>query len=659
MGLPYFAETNEVTKSTTAVTARTSDAVFGVGNLRKNQLNPPWRSGDRALVCDGVSFAYVADDADFDIVGDFTLEGLINITTLDTSGIITRIYDKGTSIYTAQIDNELRLSLFGSVHSGSKLWTIPAIGWYRFKWAYDVATAVVTLHINGTGETGNLSSTGDLDPGEAIGTNSDRVTIGARPTGTHIFTGKIAYIGIAPAKYDNGAYLDPALCAGYWPFDSSDLTDSSGNGHTLTSSIGLSLNGTDEFASHADDAHFDLAGDFTFEAMVDTAVAGGTRYILSKHLAYHFRTNFAASQFDVLLYNSGVSWTHSWAYPAAGTYRIKWVYDVSAAIMTLYVNGVDETSNLIGSGTPFDPGDAIDTNTNTLYVGVFNAASGFFDSTIHAVGFKSAEEDNGAYLVPSTTNAYWDWNAGDLTDSSGNGHTLTGTGLESSNFVDDVSFEATTAYQWLAAELVAAAQPTLLFIPKTHNISTGAEIILYSGDWHATGVTNPVKHGDTISVTAGQAVVHSLSAAPDASTFWWIEIHDPDNTAEYIEVPYVFIGEHNSTIRSFLRGYSHGDFAIGTTVADSAGGFTSYPLTDRLWRKAITFRALPADKVILEAVLDEAYRGRPFVFCEDIDNEATQTRLVYWRDAMNPNYQNTIQSINMITLQLQEAGGGL
>ncbi len=240
--MTYLASENLLLESDTVLSANAESLIYPVSNLGygKNQVLDIFRTADGALELNGTDeYAWVLDHNDFDIVGDFTLEGLINITTLDTNGIIVRIYDKSTSIYTAQIDNELRLSLFGSVHSGSKLWTIPAIGWYRFKWAYDVATAVVTLHINGTGETGNLSSSGGLDPGEAIGTNSSRVTIGARSTGTNIFTGKIAYIGIAPAKYDNGAYLDPLTCAGYWSMDSGldengKIPDVSGNAHALT-----------------------------------------------------------------------------------------------------------------------------------------------------------------------------------------------------------------------------------------------------------------------------------------------------------------------------------------------------------------------------------------------------------------------------------------
>ena len=648
--------------STATISARTEAVSYEASNLSRHELFPGWRSADKALDLTGHEFVHTADHADLDIAGDFSLEFLVYIPSLDTESIATAIYDKGNSIRATQNDAEFELILYNSTASWTHSWTISAIGWYRVKWVFDVSAAIVTLYVNGTGETGNLSSAGTaFDPADAIDTNADRVTIGATDdpaiaasiVGINIFTGKLAYLGIAPAEYDNSAYLDPALSNAYWNFDSDDLTDSSGLGssHTLTSSISLDLNGTDEYATHADNADFDITGDLTTEIIVTPDTVSGNQTLIGKgagtgaNNSYFLRlTNdeidFRGSGDGSTLW----SLTTTAANLVAGTpYIIKAAYDASAFEVSFFVNGAEIARGNNGTQTNCTLGGTVTNSlfsgTGLLSVGATQTGVNLFDGEIAFVGIKAAEEDNGAYLVPSTTAGYWNWDAGDLTDSSGNNHTLTGVGLAAGNFVDDIAsgdFVDSTAYHFLGLEFTGNQNPTAAIVAAQHNLTGSATIKLWRGDWHST-TTDPTLVA-TLTAAADTVIIdRAVSGSND--TFWFLEIHDPDNPDGFLALPYVYLGSVDTFTVDFIMTpaptLSEPRAAIFNTNA--IGNLRTYVLSNQIHSGAGTLKFTnAADLVTLQSLAASAGQGEPFFLVWDKSTPARaldSTWLVYWINA--------------------------
>ena len=254
------------------------------------------------------------------------------------------------------------------------------------------------------------------------------------------------------------------------------------------------------------------------------------------------------------------------------------------------------------------------------------------------------ESDNGGYLYPATCDAYYNFDNSDGTDSSGNGRTLTAVSLSSGDYSN------CTAYNWVTYTLPATQNPTFLFIDRRHNLTSTATVRLLRGDLGSA--YNSVSY--ISSITAGQPVVSRFSST--TTNKWWLEINDPDNTDGYIEIPFAYLGSNTSMERAHLRGYDHDEFMPGNQQSDVLGNPDGYIRGGQVWGKSLTFRANATDFSTLQSVRDETGRNRPVAFCEDVDNEDTETWLVKIPDMK---YSHIYTTYRFVKAAVQEVAVGL
>lgn len=670
MAYPYFAYQNLLPSAT--VTARTENSSYPASNLTKHRLWPGWRSGDKSLDFDGdIAYAFASDHADFNITGDLTIEVMIKPDSVTgIQSIVNKL--STTDGYALRLNGdevELKIDNSGST-DGTETTTAANIAtdgtWYRIKAVYDASAQDIKFYINGL--LAASSTTGTIPT--SIGTNSRPVGIGVNGfLYDEHYDGEIAYVGIDNAEHDHGGYLDPSGCVGYWKFDSSDLTDSSGNGHTLTWNQALDLNGSNEYATHADHADFDITGDMTIEILFKLDKVSGTQILVDKAntLTAGYILNITGDEVRTILRSASLNCfvtTTSANLTTDTWYRLKMVYDASAAEVAYYINGseIGRGNNSTQTNVALDGPDAtipssLGNSATHLSIGAGNTPANYFDGQMAFLGIDNAEDDDGSPLVPSNCSGYWLFDGG-LTDASGNAHTLTGSGIGSTNYVDahTQTYSSLTAYQWVRINNTSTQNPSYLFIDRRHNISNGITIKLYR--------QSPYESLDLVTseaVTAGAVIIIEPSSTTDVD--WWIEIHDPDNADGYIEIPYIYLGAKTDLNRGFAVPYGYSPRTFGTVIADSAGGLTGYARSEQLWEAELVFKPLTTDFATIEAVADVARLMRPVVFSEDATD--AKTRLIYWKDAQQPRYEKIVDpnppssTRDEITMSLQECGGGV
>jgi len=418
------------------------------------------------------------------------------------------------------------------------------------------------------------------------------------------------------------------------------------------------LDGAADYLWIADAAWNSYISDFCFEFLyrpdtVDTSSAN--KHIIDKwgvagQKAYRILQN----DDDVIVHlssdgtNAAAIVTFAAVLTAAQYDRSKLSYDASGADLVLYVDGV-ESGRVIDttpSGTAAITG-AIPTSlfngTTRLTIGADHAGASFIAGKLGFVGFDGTTGDHGGYLQATACDAYYKFDNSDGTDSSGNGRTLTAVSLDSGDYSN------CTAYNWLGFTLPATQDPTFLFLDRRHNITSTGTVRLLRDDWFST-----YDSVSSITATAGQPVVKRLSSTTE--TQWWLEINDPDNSDGYIEIPHVWLGSYTSMERAHLRGYDHNEFMPGNPQADVLGNPAGYIRGGQVWDKGLTFRCNATDFSTMQSVWDEAGRHRPVVFCEDVDNEDTQTWLV---KIPTMKYQHIYTTNRFVKVDMQEVAVGL
>lgn len=252
MGKPYWGFNNLLTQSSTTISARTESSNYPVTNLGKHRLWPGYRSADKSLHLNGTDeFAYIVSgsETDFRITGDLTLETVIKLDS-SGAGTVRRIIDKAdaSSGYSMLIGTleEVAIYVNGLTPGASTAKitvseTLTANTYYRIKAIYDASAQEVSVYFDGTLQAcvNNSTQTGGTLTGtipSAMSSNTVRLTIGASSGNSQLFYGSISFATINNTENDHGGYVNPDASAtmGYWNFDSSDLTNSSGNENTLT-----------------------------------------------------------------------------------------------------------------------------------------------------------------------------------------------------------------------------------------------------------------------------------------------------------------------------------------------------------------------------------------------------------------------------------------
>ena len=250
MGLPAISYRNFLNEAGVTATARTQNSTYPASNILRPNVTHLYRSDSKCVVLNGTTkYFWIDDDAWNSYTGDFCFEFLYRPDTTDTSDTNKPIIDKwgvaGQRAYmVAHRNAHIRVFLSSNGTDAAAQVTFAAVltaaQYDRSKLSYKAATRDLVLYVDGvesgrvidTTATGTASITGAVPTSLHNGTT--RLTIGADSAGANLIAGKLGFIGFDNAPSDNGGYLYSGTCDAYYKFDSSDGTDSSGNGRTLT-----------------------------------------------------------------------------------------------------------------------------------------------------------------------------------------------------------------------------------------------------------------------------------------------------------------------------------------------------------------------------------------------------------------------------------------
>ncbi len=398
----------------------------------------------------------------------------------------------------------------------------------------------------------------------------------------------------------------------------------------------LELDGTNDYAWVADHADFDITGDLTIECLFNPDDLLGAQAFLDKLGANDgYRLQLTgdelrlfirgATNCDVVTTTANLS-ADTW-------YRAKAVYDASAEEISFFLDGIEiaratdgvQTNCTLVGNIPA----AIGANAIRVTIGADAGGGTLFDGEIGFIGIDNAEHDNGGYLDPSGCAGYWPMDTalvgGEIEDVSGNDHNLTAISITSANF------DFITTHAWVGATLSTTSVPTALVIDRRHNLTSSATVALFKGDWFSTYVLV-----DTATVVAGEAIVLRDSAWVATDTQWWIEVHDPTNGADFISLPYVWLGRHHEFgDTSIGEELSFGSPRTNTPIPTSLGNLATLVKSDPY---RVIVGVLPdltgTDLIEVSDAIDAALEGKPLLFGYDTDDEGEHTRIMYWLNAL-------------------------
>jgi len=393
------------------------------------------------------------------------------------------------------------------------------------------------------------------------------------------------------------------------------------------------LNGAGKCFWVADDAWNSITGNFHFEILARPSLAdtgGVPKYIIDKW-GVAGQKAFALRQIDanlqVLLSSNGTdtaatvgftgvvqAWKHK---------RFDINYYTTTQSLVLYIDGIESgratvtnvtgTANIVGTV----PSSLFNGNTR-LTIGADHTSADSWTGRLGLVGLRWASQDNGAWVQPSACIAYYDFDNSDGSDSSGNGRDLTPVNMASGDY------ENYTGYQWIGFGL-SGFNPTCLFIDRRHNLSTGATVRVLEGSWFSAYSSLAYES----SVTAGQPIVLTFSGA--GSVYRWLEIHDPNNTDGYIEIPHVWLGEWQDLAGSYgdESGYIRRAVVAGRGAMSSILTRVGSRIGPVLYEFELPWKFKDADRAIWEAAMAYAATD-PIVLVLDRDNPDNAAYLVDW-----------------------------
>ena len=413
-------------------------------------------------------------------------------------------------------------------------------------------------------------------------------------------------------------------------FDASNLQKTRLLPQYRTDDMAVTLDGANDYAWVADHADFDITGDLTIDFLITPVTdntGGGFDFILHK---LDGASGYALTQINgqLRLYFNGLinfsRITDLFILTPGTAIRGKVVYDATVPEVTWYVDGILEPATVGG----VIPG-AIVANNVRLTLGADAVGGNHWGGKVHFLGIDSDEHDNGGYLDPSICAGYWDMDTafagGVIADVSGNDHDLTGVSI------DDTNFDFITTHAWVGFLLSTTSVPTALVIDRRHNLTSSATVRLLKGDWFSSYVIV-----DTVTAVAGEAIVLRDPTWVATDTQWWIEVHDPTNGADFISLPYMWLGRHHEfEDTSIGEELSFGSPRTNTPIPTSLGNLATLVKSDPY---RVIAGILPdltgADLTAIEDAIDAALEGKPLLFGYDTDDEGEHTRIMYWLNAL-------------------------
>jgi hypothetical protein len=200
----------------------------------------------------------------------------------------------------------------------------------------------------------------------------------------------------------------------------------------------LDLDGSTEYAWVADHADFDLTTDLTIEVMIVPDKITGVQHLVHKSDTLDgYQLNLNGDEVEFVLENSGATdatiTTTAANLAVAKERRIKAVFDGGTTTAKIYdvVSGAEITSSVSGT-VPATLG----TNATRVTIGTDDTASGnFYDGKKGLALISASGTLDAIHIAPTNSQAYWGFE-GNLNDSSGNSHTLTGVNIATADYGD-------------------------------------------------------------------------------------------------------------------------------------------------------------------------------------------------------------------------------
>lgn len=432
----------------------------------------------------------------------------------------------------------------------------------------------------------------------------------------------------------------------------------------------LSLNGSDEYATHVDNADFDIASNLTIEFSVYFTAFTTGRFIVNKvdgTTGYGIQTLISAGNKIRAFIGSTANYSLcDFIFSTATWYLVKMEYNAVGQTVTWHIDRTLETAVVTGAIPASIP-------TNALDIFIASAQSGASPNNID-IGFMTISPTTSSgdkSLDPTGSAASWEMNqglvGGLIPDGSGNGNDLTVVNIDSTNFIDY------TFQQWITFTAISGTVfGDIFIIDRHHNLSTGAEVSLWSGDKYV----GPTFEEDNVTVTAGEPIV--LDGFSAGETEFWLEIDDPSNTDGYISIPLSFFGDFtvfnptpavdvSMTFDTQLSDTARSDQVRMQTRETEAGARTGMQTSvDEIWEFSGT--VIPGTdaqgsgqdiffQAILETIIKAGKRGVVPIVCRDDDTGTW--RNVYITQDRNNNLAGSNTYFEYPDLRIVEVGGGI
>ncbi len=337
------------------------------------------------------------------------------------------------------------------------------------------------------------------------------------------------------------------------------------------------------------------------------------------------------------------------------SFKVNAIYDGSGTpSVEIWFNGVN-----IATATNADQDGCILTGTIPASLAASSAPlkigyDGFgirhTPTDISSISAKSSPGTGAAWLIPTDCAFYYKFqtDVANPVDSSGNGHTLTGTNISASDYIDY------TGNQWIQSIKIPGISPDTMVIDDRHNMETGAKVSLWRS---GTSTGSRVSIGSATVVKGKPIVITDISTS--ASDTFVIEITDDNNLVGYIKLFKIYLGNKSDMARSFLLDYGSGKKVVMIKNSNSSGNVSKYPTTGELMTYSGIYRVDAADKAILEAVFSDSNNNLSVVFCPDIDDKDTDTIFVDVLNAEAPDFKKESKVKDRIAVNIIEKGIGL
>jgi hypothetical protein len=403
--------------------------------------------------------------------------------------------------------------------------------------------------------------------------------------------------------------------------------------------IYLDLDGSTEYAWHADDPDFDITGDMTVEFEHTTGSDITTSQMIMTKWAgagnRSYQVVLASSRYRLVLSQDGTATAATVRVEQVLTtntkYKVKICYKATTQTVSAWVEEKSVAVNVIAGAVP----NSIFNSAAQFQLGAFSGVVNLL-GRVHFAAIASGLYTDGNPLDPTICAGYWDFQNSDLTDSSPNGHTLTGVNISAADFID--SGEVIPAI--LRFDFQIAQLKNWFGIDRTHNLLTGDTIDIYFSNVSSAVGDSAESYSITLLETQEEnPIILALDTSTTKYRYARVEIRNEQTTKlSFNEINWITIGSKESLSKDYEVNHSISDSSEVVINQDFIGDGRFQRRSEPYRTYTGRIRALPESERldILLRLARYASNGWPFFFCyanETTARELEHTRLVKWTNA--------------------------